>query len=507
MPAAPKLPMTQHLHTHQRAHAAVPEPVRGRAPLPLLSFDEAARLTNYAWDAALGGFLRPADILNRSARRLRTMIEFARSHTRLYRQRCRHLPPAGALSPSDLPPLTKRELMADLEASLTDPRLTRARIDAFIADPLRVGQLLDNRYALWTSSGSTGEPAIFLHDREALALYQALEMFRFRGLASPAQLATRLLTGERYAMVAATGGHFAGVATIEHLRQSMPWLARSVRAISLMQPLPALVAQLNAFQPTLLASYPTAVEMLADEQQAGRLSLQLAEIWTGGETLAEPVRRRVQQVFGCRVRNAYGASEFLSIAWDCGHGNLHVNADWVLLEAVDANYRPVAPGTPSHTVLLSNLVNRAQPLLRYDLGDSITVLPEPCGCGSALPAIHVEGRCDDILRFPVRDAPDVQVLPLALATVLEDDACVHDFQVVQCAQRKLQVRLGAGERRASERVRAALAAFLRAQGTQRVVVDVTSGEPLRCPRSGKLRRVLYAPTLAPAVRPRRRALH
>lgn len=492
--------MTQHPGSERSARRALP-------PSPLAAFDEAARWTNLAWDAALGGFLRPHDILNRSAQRLRSMVDFARAHTRLYRERCRHLPTDGSWSPSDLPPLSKRELMANFEASLTDPRLTRARIDAFLADPGRVGHLLDDRYAVWTSSGSTGQPAVFVHDREAIALYQALEMFRFRGIASPAALASRLLTGERYAMVAATGGHFAGVATIEHLRQSVPWLARSIRALSLMQPLEALVAQLNAFQPTLLATYPTAVEMLADEQDAGRLRLRLAEIWTGGETLAEPVRRRVQRSFGCRVRNAYGASEFLSIAWDCGHGCLHVNADWVLLEAVDALYRPVAPGTPSHTVLLSNLVNRAQPLLRYDLGDSITVLPQPCTCGSALPAIHVEGRCDDILRFPLRDRPDVKVLPLALATVLEDDAHVHDFQVVQSGLRRLQVRLGQGERRASERVRDALAGFLRAQGAQRVAVEVTAGTPLRCPHSGKLRRVLYAPGLAPAARRRKGALH
>jgi phenylacetate-coenzyme A ligase PaaK-like adenylate-forming protein len=472
-------------HPHSTAEAA-------RLSPPLAS-REAALWCEVAWDGANATQLRPIDLIHRAERRLHEQIAFARQHTALYRRRYAHLPASPSLRPGDLPPLAKRELMADLGASLSDHRLTQSRIEAFIADPARVGELLDDRYAVWTSSGSTGQPATYLHDRDALAVYQALEMFRFRGLASSAHLAARLMGGERCAMVAATGGHFAGIAAIEHLRRSFPWLSRSVRAFSLLQPLESLVAQLNAFQPTVLSSYPTAADVLSGEQEAGRLRLRLAELWTGGETLSESVRERVRRRFGCRVRNAYGSSEFLSIAWDCERGCLHVNADWVWLEAVDAQYRPVPPGSVSHTTLLTNLVNRVQPLLRYDIGDAITLLAQPCPCGCALPAIRVEGRHDDILVFPARDRPPVQVLPLVLATVLEDHALVHDFQAVQVGPRRLQIRLGGAERADAQRVRGELSEFLHALGADRVVIEVTDGAPLPCPRSGKLRRVLHAP--------------
>jgi phenylacetate-coenzyme A ligase PaaK-like adenylate-forming protein len=456
----------------------------------LLASGAALQWTELVWDEALGGWLRPIDILRRSRDRLQAQIALARAISPLYRRRYRGLPPTTQLVPADLPPLTKRELMADFEGSLTDRTLSRAKIDAFLADLSQVGALLDGRYAVWTSSGSTGPPAIFVHDRPALAVYQALDLFRFRGLASPALLAARVLAGERYAMLAATGGHFAGVATVEQLRRANPFVAAGVRAISLLQPLEALTVELNAYAPTLLATYPTAAEVLADEQEAGRLRLKLAEIWLGGETLTPAVAARLQAVFGCRVRNAYGASEFMSIAWDCGHGALHVNADWVLLEPVDAQYRPVPPGTASCTTLLTNLVNRVQPLIRYDLGDSITVLPQPCECGSALPAIHVQGRCDDILNFARRDRPPVRVLPLVLETVLEERARVREYQVVQQGPRAIEVRLGAGDREAGARVRAALTDYLRAQGVQRVRIDVRQAQPRPSPHSGKLRRVL-----------------
>ncbi len=435
--------------------------------------------TQIAWDAALGGWLRPVDIVQRSRSRLVAQIDFARVQVPLYAHRYRHLPPAAQVARADLPPLTKAELMADLEASLSDRTLTAAAIDAFIADVGKVGTLLDGRYAVMTSSGSTGAPAIFLHDRAALATYQALELFRFRGAASPAHMAARLMAGERYAMVAATGGHFAGVTTIEHLRRSNPWLAAGMRVCSLLQPVAALVSELNAFAPTLLATYPTAAEMLADEADAGHLHLQLAELWLGGETLAPEVRTRLARRFGCRVRDAYGASEFMSIGWDCGHGSLHVNADWVLLEPVDAQNRPVEPGTASHTVLLTNLVNRVQPLIRYDLGDSITVL------------LHVEGRHDDILRFAASDGHEVVALPLVLTTVLEEEAGVRDFQLVQHVGGRLELRLhGGAPRSAGRRARAALTRYLHAQGACGVKIEVGAHAPLASPRSGKLRRVL-----------------
>lgn len=60
--------------------------------------------------------------------------------------------------------------------------------------------------------------------------------------------------------------------------------------------------------------------------------------------------------------------------------NLHLNADWVILEPVDAALRPVPPGNPSHSTLLTNLANRVQPIIRYDLGDSVTMLPAPPSC-------------------------------------------------------------------------------------------------------------------------------
>jgi len=253
-----------------------------------------------------------------------------------------------------------------------------------------------------------------------------------------------------------------------------------------------LVERLNEYQPTLLATYPTAASLLAGERRSGRLAIRPREIWTGGEQLSAAQYADIAAAFDCAVRDNYGASEFLAIAWACDHGALHVNADWIILEPVDEHYRPVPAGQRSHTVLLTNLANSVQPLIRYDLGDSVTWLDAPCPCGSPLPAIRVEGRCDDVIVLNDAAGRAVELLPLAVATVLEDEAGVFRFQLRQTGASSLVLDLDAqaADADTGQRCRQTLERFLRTQGLPDVELDIERGGLQRHPVSGKVRRVL-----------------
>ena len=129
----------------------------------------------------------------------------------------------------------------------------------------------------------------------------------------------------------------------------------------------------------------------------------------------------------------------------CDEGSFHVNTDWYLFEPVDERYQPVPAGMTSHTVLVTNLANRVQPLIRYDLGDRVEVATAPCPCGSVLPAVKVEGRTNDVLTFESPEGRAVRILPLALATVVEETPGVHRFQAIGAGPRTLTVRLEAEE--------------------------------------------------------------
>lgn len=453
------------------------------------------------------------------ARRLAALLDGARRHTRLHAQRLHGLAADAPLAA--LPVLAKDELMAQFDDGLADPALSLRLVQEFAADPELIGTPLLGRYTVWESSGSSGSPGLFVQDAAAMAVYDALEALRrpprpdghaqppgpLAALAAfdplglfaafdPARALRRLGLGERYAFVGALEGHFASYSAVQRLRRLNPWLGLNLRSFSILQPVPALVDALNQWQPTVLATYPTAAVMLAEQVDRGRLELQLVELLTGGETLDEAARSHVAQAFGCPVRNSYGASEFLAIASECAQGRLHVNADWVILEPVDRHFRPLPAGELSHTVLLTNLANHLQPLIRYDLGDRVCQHAQPCACGSPLPSIDVLGRDDDALQLPGADGQPVALLPLALATVLEVQAGVFDFQLRQRDARTLALRLGGGASAgaaAFERCHQVLQAFAQAQGVARLRLVDEPGAPITRGRSGKVQRVIGLP--------------
>lgn len=385
--------------------------------------------------------------------------------------------------------------MAHFDEWVTDPEVTRKTVSSFLADPRCVGLSYLGRYAAWTSSGTSGEPGLFVHDDQALAVYDTLEMLRLgRGPLAPSLLGSLLLPGGRYAMVAATGGAFAGVASIERIRLLAPALADRLQVFSILETLPRLVEALNAYEPTFVATYPTVASLLAAEQEAGRLMITPSVVWLGGETRTAACRSQVRIAFRCRILEEYGASECMSIACECHRGRLHLNSDWAMIEPIDRSYRPVPSGVTSHTVLLTNLANRVQPIIRYDLGDTVALDPEPCSCGSSFPVLRVEGRSDEVLCLRNESGNDIRLVRLALATVVEDFAGAHCFQIVQTAPNALFVRLKASEASAEttlwNAVARALRDYLRTQGLPKVTIRRDPAPPERSARSGKLHRVL-----------------
>ena len=451
------------------------------------------KILRLAWDVWRTGRGETSAIVPRQKKRLADLIEFARIHSPFYRKLYRHITfPINDLR--HLPPVTKHELMANFDDWVTDRAVTKAGVENFIADKTLIGGLYLGRYAVWTSSGVTGRAGIFVHDGDALTVYATLAMARgIRAWMTSRNLLTFLLRGGRGATVIATGGHFAGAAVNELYPRICPRLFKSSRAFSVLTPLGELMKDLNALQPAFLVSYPTVLALLADAQRDGTLRIKPLFVATSGEWLGAMVRDQIAAAFTCSVRDAYASSEFMGIAFDCKKGQLHLNSDWLILELVDAHYQPVPPGQASRTVLLTNLANRAQPIIRYDLGDSITLIPGPCPCGSSLPVIRVEGRRDEIISCQGPGGEVIRLAPMALANVVEETPGVRCYQVIQTGQEVLTVRLesapGYDSSKVWEEVTSRLNEHLSVQGLPSIRVERSQEPPMRDPVSGKFRNV------------------
>jgi phenylacetate-coenzyme A ligase PaaK-like adenylate-forming protein len=379
--------------------------------------------------------------MRRQKSRLAALLIHVREASPFYRHRYSSLH-ADCCALGDLPVVTKCELMAAFDDWVTDPGVTRSGVEAFIADPSLIATPYSRQFFVCTSAGTTGHPGIFVYDHNAIEVYRAITFARIgRAWFSAGDLLRMAQRGFRWAAVLGTGGHYVGAGWIELERQRDVLRSHAYRVFSVQQPLAKLVAGLNAFGPAMLTGYPSALELLAEEQAAGRLKLRPVLLECGGETLSQDARARIAVVFACPVRNMYAASECLPMAFSCGHNWLHVNSDWVILEPVDEDFHPTPPGELSHTVLLTNLANRIQPLIRYDLGDSVLVRPDPCPCGSPLPALRVAGRQDDVLRLESADGHSVRILPLAISAVVDETPGVHRSQLIQTGSTTIRVRL------------------------------------------------------------------
>jgi len=456
-----------------------------------------ARMSETWWTRSGGA----AAVAAARAEHLAALLKFARAHSAHYRDRWCDVPADAPLEA--FPVVTKSELMADFDRWMTEASLTRAGVEAFLADRAHIGERFLGRYAVWKSSGTSGEPGIFVQDAAALSTYDAMIAVQLGAARLGARYASGVFgRGGKAALVAARDDHYASIVSWERQTRASPWLSN--KSFSVLDPLPQLVKGLNAYQPAFVASYPTMLMLLAEERAMGRLDIEPALLWSGGECMTSGTRADVENAFECPVVNEYGASEALSIAYGCSEGWLHVNADWIVLEPVDRDHRPTPPGKTSHTVLLTNLANRVQPLVRYDLGDSVTAKPKPCACGNPLPAIQVEGRRDDIVSMRATDGGTVRLLPLALTTVVEEAAGLHRFQILQTAADRLSLRLDPEEARDRDAAWSvaskALRTYLARQSLGNVAVTLERDLPACAdPRSGKLRQVCVVCAEARAV--------
>ncbi len=455
------------------------------------------RLVRDVRRAALGA---PSEIASRQRARLSALVDFARAGSGFYRKLYAALP--GEIRDlRDLPPVAKGDLMANFDAWMTDRAATRDTAEAFVGDPALVGRLYLGRHVAFATSGTTGRPAILIHDRDAVAVYLALAAGRYLPSRFSAGAGLPFLAGAgRTATIVTTGGHFTSSVIESLVRRRFPRISGRNRVYSLLAPLSDLVAALNRFRPAIVGSYPTALSLLAAEQAAGRLRIRPALALSGAERLSPAARQRIAEAFRCTVRDTYAASEFLGIAFDCRLGRLHVNADWAILEPVDADFRPVPAGTASFSTLLTNLANRVQPLIRYDLRDSVTVDPAPCPCGSRLPVIQVEGRADEILPLETAAGETRMLLPLVVATVVEEAPGIRSYQVIRIGARRLSVRIdeapGFDRGAVCGDVVRRLRDYLSRQGLDAVAVDLSEERPRRNAAGGKLRQVLLDPPRA-----------
>ena len=235
--------------------------------------------------------------------------------------------------------------------------------------------------------------------------------------------------------------------------------------LSTMTPVDDIIRRINDGRINILMAPPSLVRQLLP--WAGTITRPLKMIVSYAEVLEKEEKERFRRSFGTRVIEIYQASEG-QIGSTCRCGNLHINEDLVFIELYDKNGQPVdRPGPLGTRMLLTNLINTAQPLIRYEMNDLIQ-LGERCPCGSSFRVIDkVLGRNDDVLYLSNKNNILQPVYPdLVSRWIITTSDSIREFRVSQISHSKLEITIdvldSTGETRTAvaERLRDRLASEL-----------------------------------------------
>jgi len=364
---------------------------------------------------------------------LRRLIQKARKKSPYFNKLYAHLPDTNLIKLNDLPVTSKVDLMGEFDNWLTDRSLTLAQAREHMGNMDNLGVPI-GQYAVFRTSGSSGEPAVVVLPSSVLEFIFGLYLARL----SKSQLIMTEKIQKAGTNLSITGenGHFLGVGYNKLMQHLAPRLAKKLIYIPVEQPIEKTVKQLNGIgQIASITTYPSMLEILTREKEVGRLQIEPKLFKVSGESFTPELRKRVEKVFPSLevgILDHYACTECLFMAVECDCGRQHVIEDWVILEAVDENKQPVPDGELSTTALLTILSNHIQPFIRYDIGDRLRFYRDPCACGSPFRSFQIEGRQATVVRVG-----NVTLSPLAFD--LEHESAQR-VQLVQTSEFVFEVR-------------------------------------------------------------------
>ena len=368
------------------------------------------------------------------------------------------------------------------------PLMGKAEIRAHL-DEMKHEQALD--LSRFNTGGSSGEPLIFFIGRERVS-HDVAAKWR----------ATRwwgVDIGDTEMVVWGSPIELGKQDRVKQLRDAL-MRTHLLPAFEMSEPrLDGFVAEIRRRRPRMLFGYPSALSHIA--RHAERRGIAMDDLgvkvaFVTSERLYDDQRADIARVFGCPVANGYGGRDAGFIAHECPSGGMHITAEDIVVELVDAAGKPVSPGQPGE-IVVTHLATKDFPFIRYRTGDVAVLDDRRCACGRGLPMLkEIQGRTTDFVV-----AQDGTVMHgLALIYILRDLPGVRGFKVTQHSLERCGVDLvvdGGFER---QRRSADIAAGFRRRLGEGVHIDVRFVDAIAPEKSGKFRYIVSHVGSAPSAK-------
>ncbi len=299
------------------------------------------------------------------------------------------------------------------------PFLTKAEIRAH-TDALKADNA--QHLARFNTGGSSGEPLIFYIGKERVS-HDVAAKWR----------ATRwwdVDIGDREIVVWGSPIELGAQDNVRAMRDKL-FRTKLLPAFEMSEEkLDGFLAEIRRTRPKMLFGYPSALSHFARHADSRGLrmdDLGIRVAFVTSERLYDEQRDQISKTFGCLVANGYGGRDAGFIAHQCPHGSMHITAEDIIVEIVDAQGTPVPAGL-SGEIVVTHLATSEFPFIRYKTGDVGILADTPCSCGRGLPILkEIQGRSTDFLI-----AQNGTVMHgLALIYILRDLPQVRAFKIIQ----------------------------------------------------------------------------
>ena len=353
--------------------------------------------------------------------RLRSLLAYAHERSPFYADRLRGLD-FDAVTADDLaaiPMLTKAEAQGEWDAIVTAPELNRQVAERVLSEQTWFSYTPHDQQ-VFSSGGSSGVRGVYVWDWQFFVTTACLA-WRMQARDERRSEST---PNPRLAVLTAGVPPHASTPLFD-----VPTIAgMDTVVIEAGAPFPEILAAVQRYAPTHLVGYASVIGRLARASLAGDLGIRPWRVSTNSEPLLPEDRDAIVSAWHAPLHNLWGSTELGVQAVGCGYGSgLHICEDEVILERVSGTGWPVAPDEPAVRTLATGLSNRTFPFIRYDLGDEITMMSDPCACGSAFARVaDISGRHDDDFIYGSHTVP-----ASAFRHILGTDPRIVEYQVRQ----------------------------------------------------------------------------
>jgi phenylacetate-CoA ligase len=198
----------------------------------------------------------------------------------------------------------------------------------------------------------------------------------------------------------------------------------------------AFIAAWRRERPEVLLGHSHSLYMLALYlEEHGISDLRPQGIISTSMMLLAHERRVIEDAFAAKVTDRYGCEEVGLIACECElHNGMHLDIEHLYVEFIRADGSPAPPGEEG-AIVITDLLNRGMPFIRYRIEDVGVPTDRVCLCGRGAPLIErVTGRVADYLKRP--DGSLVAGVSLVERT-LTAIAGIEQLQIVQSSREEI----------------------------------------------------------------------